>query len=251
MFWARVLPLSFLVMRFRSILFITVEPLFFFYLAYLPVSPIASSFRWSKRTDGQRRQRKIPVSPNKANQGHESSLISEWAVVRIRLQKRIYSLADEQLNQRMLIGKIWLIIILSSANPPTLVQASEDENRLIHYLFSEQGYNPLVRPTAHSNETVVVSFGLLLVQLIHVSLRDDQSKIVGKSFLLRRFMRRNRSWKQIPGCTWNGKWRDDCGEQWFSRRILCLGTIHNCDGILIDMVLSMDTPTSHYSFLVF
>jgi hypothetical protein len=48
------------------------------------------------------------------------------------------------------------------------VQTSEDENRLIHYLFSEQGYNPLVRPTQHSNETVVVSFGLLLVQLIHV-----------------------------------------------------------------------------------
>ena len=51
------------------------------------------------------------------------------------------------------------------------VQTSEDENRLIHYLFSEQGYNPLVRPTQHSNETVVVSFGLLLVQLIHVNIR--------------------------------------------------------------------------------
>ncbi len=49
-----------------------------------------------------------------------------------------------------------------------LIQTSEDEHRLIHYLFSEQGYNPLVRPTRHSNETVVVSFGLLLVQLIHV-----------------------------------------------------------------------------------
>jgi hypothetical protein len=51
------------------------------------------------------------------------------------------------------------------------VQTSEDENRLIHYLFSEQGYNPLVRPTQHSNETVVVAFGLLLVQLIHVSIQ--------------------------------------------------------------------------------
>ncbi len=50
------------------------------------------------------------------------------------------------------------------------IQTSEDENRLIHYLFSEQGYNPLVRPTQHSNETVVVSFGLLLVQLIHVNI---------------------------------------------------------------------------------
>jgi len=49
------------------------------------------------------------------------------------------------------------------------IQTSEDENRLINYLFSEQGYNPLVRPTKHSNETVVISFGLLLVQLIHVN----------------------------------------------------------------------------------
>jgi hypothetical protein len=51
------------------------------------------------------------------------------------------------------------------------IQTSEDENRLIHYLFSEQDYNPLVRPTKHSNETVVVLFGLLLVQLIHVKRR--------------------------------------------------------------------------------
>jgi len=49
-----------------------------------------------------------------------------------------------------------------------LIKTSEDEYRLIHYLFSEQGYNPLIRPTRHSNETVVVAFGLLLVQLIHV-----------------------------------------------------------------------------------
>lgn len=72
----------------------------------------------------------------------------------------------------MLTDKIWLIIIVLSVSY-ILVQTSEDENRLIHYLFSEQGYNPLVRPTAHSNETVVVSFGLLLVQLIHVNLHDD------------------------------------------------------------------------------
>ncbi len=51
-----------------------------------------------------------------------------------------------------------------------LIKTSEDEHRLVHYLFSEQGYNPLVRPTQHSNETVVVSFGLLLVQLIHVNI---------------------------------------------------------------------------------
>jgi len=63
-----------------------------------------------------------------------------------------------------------LIILLLSGVYIKLFQTSEDENRLVHYLFSEQGYNPLVRPTQHSNETVVVSFGLLLVQLIHVEL---------------------------------------------------------------------------------
>ncbi|CAF3367972.1 unnamed protein product [Rotaria sp. Silwood1] len=56
------------------------------------------------------------------------------------------------------------------------VQTSEDENRLIHYLFSEQGYNPLVRPIQRSNETVVVSFGLLLVQLIHVYEKEQIMK---------------------------------------------------------------------------
>jgi hypothetical protein len=49
-----------------------------------------------------------------------------------------------------------------------LIETSDSEYRLIHYLFSEQGYNPLIRPTRYLNETVVVSFGLLLVQLIHV-----------------------------------------------------------------------------------
>ena len=51
----------------------------------------------------------------------------------------------------------------------SFVQTSENENQLIHYLFDEQGYNPFVRPTKYSNETVVIAFALLLVQLIHVS----------------------------------------------------------------------------------
>jgi len=62
-----------------------------------------------------------------------------------------------------------LVTIIIFGGWERFVQTSEDENRLIHYLFSEQGYNPLVRPTEHSNETVVVAFGLLLVQLIHVN----------------------------------------------------------------------------------
>ncbi|CAF0810464.1 unnamed protein product [Rotaria sordida] len=72
---------------------------------------------------------------------------------------------------------LMIIIILGGSNyffP--YVQTSEDENRLIHYLFSEQGYNPLVRPTQYSNETVVVSFGLLLVQLIHVYEKEQIMK---------------------------------------------------------------------------
>ncbi len=63
-----------------------------------------------------------------------------------------------------------LVTIIIFGGSERFVQTSEDENRLINYLFSEQGYNPLVRPTQHSNETVVVSFGLLLVQLIHVKI---------------------------------------------------------------------------------
>ena len=65
-----------------------------------------------------------------------------------------------------------VVIIIIGDGSQRFIQASEGENRLVHYLFSEQGYNPLVRPTQHSNETVVVSFGLLLVQLIHVNIES-------------------------------------------------------------------------------
>ncbi len=61
-----------------------------------------------------------------------------------------------------------LILMIIIGGFCRLIQTSEDEHRLVHYLFSEQSYNPLVRPTQHSNQTIVVSFGLLLVQLIHV-----------------------------------------------------------------------------------
>ena len=64
------------------------------------------------------------------------------------------------------------------------VQTSEGENRLVHYLFSEQGYNPLVRPTQYSNETVVISFGLLLVQLIHVNIYKDTNIILLIVFII-------------------------------------------------------------------
>jgi len=87
-----------------------------------------------------------------------------------------------------------LIILLLSGVYIKLFQTSEDENRLVHYLFSEQGYNPLVRPTQHSNETVVVSFGLLLVQLIHVELLLFSFIVI--IFLcysfLHRFMKKNK-----------------------------------------------------------
>jgi hypothetical protein len=69
-----------------------------------------------------------------------------------------------------------LVVFASHDGVLRFVQASEGENRLVQYLFSEQGYNPLVRPTQHSNETVVVSFGLLLVQLIHVTISKPEEK---------------------------------------------------------------------------
>jgi hypothetical protein len=51
----------------------------------------------------------------------------------------------------------------------SFIETSDNEHRLVDYLFSQQDYNSLVRPVKYSNETVVVSFGLLLVQLIHVN----------------------------------------------------------------------------------
>jgi hypothetical protein len=63
-----------------------------------------------------------------------------------------------------------LVIFIIFYHSQIFVTSSEEENRLVHYLFAEQGYNPLVRPAQFSNETVVVGFGLLLVQLIHVCL---------------------------------------------------------------------------------
>ncbi|CAF3867529.1 unnamed protein product [Adineta steineri] len=69
-----------------------------------------------------------------------------------------------------------LIIIIIIGILFRLIKTSEDEHRLIHYLFSQQDYNPLIRPTQYSNETVVVSFGLLLVQLIHVYEKEQVMK---------------------------------------------------------------------------
>ncbi|UJR21248.1 hypothetical protein I4U23_024343 [Adineta vaga] len=68
---------------------------------------------------------------------------------------------------------IWIIFIGVLFS---LIKTSDDEYRLIHYLFSEQDYNPLIRPTQYSNETLIVSFGLLLVQLIHVFEKEQVMK---------------------------------------------------------------------------
>ncbi|CAF1171325.1 unnamed protein product [Adineta ricciae] len=66
-----------------------------------------------------------------------------------------------------------LILICVSCQ---LIKTSDNEHRLVHYLFAEQDYNPLIRPTQYSNETLVVSFGLLLVQLIHVFEKEQVVK---------------------------------------------------------------------------
>ena len=45
---------------------------------------------------------------------------------------------------------------------------SEDEVRLVEYLFDRQGYNPLIRPVRNLTEKVNVKFGLAMIQLINV-----------------------------------------------------------------------------------
>jgi len=45
---------------------------------------------------------------------------------------------------------------------------SQDEVRLLEYLFDSQGYNPLVRPVANMSDTVRVQLGMALIQLIDV-----------------------------------------------------------------------------------
>ena len=45
---------------------------------------------------------------------------------------------------------------------------SDDEIRLVEFLFERQGYNPLIRPVANLTQVVQVSFGLALIQLISI-----------------------------------------------------------------------------------
>ena len=45
---------------------------------------------------------------------------------------------------------------------------SDDEVRLVEYLFDRQGYNPLIRPVRNLTEKVQVKFGLAMIQLINV-----------------------------------------------------------------------------------
>ena len=47
-------------------------------------------------------------------------------------------------------------------------QGSQDEDRLVEYLFERQGYNPLIRPVQNQSQQVMVDFGMALVQLISV-----------------------------------------------------------------------------------
>lgn len=52
-----------------------------------------------------------------------------------------------------------------------LVEASEDEERLVRDLFRD--YNKLIRPVEHSNQTVEVQVGLSFVQLINVNEKNQ------------------------------------------------------------------------------
>jgi len=54
------------------------------------------------------------------------------------------------------------------ATVPCSGLGSQDEVRLLEYLFDRQGYNPLVRPVANLSDTVKVQLGMALIQLIDV-----------------------------------------------------------------------------------
>lgn len=45
---------------------------------------------------------------------------------------------------------------------------SDDEVKLIKYLFDDKNYNPLIRPVRNINESIEVQFNLALSQLISV-----------------------------------------------------------------------------------
>ena len=57
------------------------------------------------------------------------------------------------------------------AHKSLFASASEDEERLVRDLFRD--YNKLIRPVQHSNETVEVEFGLLLIQLINLNEKNQ------------------------------------------------------------------------------
>lgn len=91
------------------------------------------------------------------------------------------------------------------------IDSSDDEYRLIHYLFAEQDYNPLIRPTMYSNETLVVSFGLLLVQIIHVRMYGQWSALLQRCLSIQVFEKE----QVMKTNTWlHMKWSVRIREQW-------------------------------------
>ncbi|VDL89003.1 unnamed protein product [Schistocephalus solidus] len=75
--------------------------------------------------------------------------------------------------------------------------AFEQEIELVNYLFTKQGYNPLIRPVANLTDTVRVDLGLCMIQLIQVVWNDyqlvwDPAKYGGLKILR---LPHNRVWK--------------------------------------------------------
>ncbi|XP_061172026.1 acetylcholine receptor subunit beta-like 1 isoform X3 [Saccostrea echinata] len=64
-----------------------------------------------------------------------------------------------------------LVILFGSA----LGLGSDDEVKLIEYLFVDKNYNPLIRPVRNINESIEVQFNLALSQLISV---DEKNQIM-------------------------------------------------------------------------
>nr|AWJ68152.1 putative nicotinic acetylcholine receptor 1 [Hirudo verbana] len=83
--------------------------------------------------------------------------------------------------------RVFLVINFFFRNPyiDALLQSglgSEDEVRLVQKLFLEDGYNPLIRPVKNLNDTVIVKFGMAMIQLINV---DEKNQIMKSNVWLR------------------------------------------------------------------
>ncbi|XP_062576494.1 acetylcholine receptor subunit beta-like 1 [Saccostrea cucullata] len=79
---------------------------------------------------------------------------------------------------KWLFSVVLLLLIVPDVSEGTLARGlgSDDEVKLIQYLFVDKNYNPLIRPVRNINESIEVQFNLALSQLISVYWYDYQLK---------------------------------------------------------------------------